>query len=295
MPDRTNVDDALFPDDNIFNDDYARDINASIEDHRNVILDYFETAVIFRGLDITNGTNPNTFRVNAGRAAGINGYRIIVPLPVDNIACVDATGNPNYIAIRHVWAYSGARLPAKAGAVTYNSIRSDDYEINVALVQQAEAAGWVLLGYTYKSGGTWYYVKTVPTYRSRPSRINLWDVTLGYAGNIPIGTNDMYHHGVQGARIHPPGTILIERMSASLIQAPAGAAIDFQMTFLGGVPGWAPAVHIPIGSNYGVHELGMLSTEIDATDWIGCWVIGNAGLVAGGNAYVNISGSVVSG
>lgn len=298
MPDRTNVNDALFPDDNIFNDDYTREVNASIEDHRNAVLDYHDTAVIFTGLTIETGTGLDTVKVLAGRGADIDGYRIIVPLDVDNIATLDTAGNPNYIAIRHVWAYSGARLPAKAGAVTYSSVRSDDYEINVALAQQNEAAGWILLGYTFKSLGIWYFVTDIPTNRSRDARTDVWSETWGYPGPVPApGTASMYHHGVQAARVHPETTILIQQIQASVIQSPVVATISFTLLLNGAGPPWpAPlGVTIPVGQNYASFDLGANAQEIDRTDYIGVQVTGNAGLTAGGNCFCRVSGTVRSG
>jgi|GEM_PF-1926564 len=297
MPDRTNVNDALFPDDNIFNDDYTRDVNASIEDHRNVILDYYDTAVIFKGLTIEEGTDADSVKVLAGRAADMDGYRVIVPIDVDNIPLIDSAGNPNYIAIRHVWAYSGDRLPAKAGAVTYNSVRSDDYEINIALIQQTEAAGWILLGYAYKAGSIWYFVTDVPTYRSRDARTEIWSETWGYPG--PVGTipNGMYHHGVQDARIHPETTILIRQIQASVIQAPVGDTIDFTFLLNGVLPPWAAplGVTMPVGVNYASCDLGENAQEIDRTDYIGVQVTGGPLIGGGGNCFCRVSGTVRSG
>lgn len=295
MPARTNITDVLFPDDNIFNDDYERDVVASMEDHQNVILDYHDTAIIFTGLEILDGTNPDTFMVRAGRGADINGNRIIVPLDVDNIPSLDATGNPNYIAIQHDWAYSIPRLPAKAGAVTYNSIRADDYDIDIALIQQAEAAGFILLGYAWKVGGIWYYFTDIPTNRSRNARLDIWDESFGYAGVVPVATNPMYHHGVQGARVHPPTTVLIQQMQCSVVAVPAGGTITFQMRINGAVPGWAPVVTIPIGAFYASTELGTLSTEIDRTDYVDIQITGNAGHVLGAEAFCRVSGTVRSG
>jgi hypothetical protein len=294
MPDRTNVNDVLFPDDNIFNDDYAREVNASIEDHRNVKLDLFGTiAVIYDGLLITNGTNPNTFMVTAGRGADLDGYRVIVPVNVDNIANVDAGGNPNYIAIRHIWSYSAARLPAKAGAVTYNSIRSDDYEINVSLVQQAEIGGWILLGYAYKSMGTWFYVMTVPTYRSRAISINAWEESFGYPGAVPVATVNMYHHGVQGAHVHSPNSIMVYGMQVSAVNAPVGDTINFQMTMNGGIPGPAPNVSLAIGSNYNSVDITPLYFEVTPTDFIGVQITGHPALTGGGNCTAKITGTLL--
>ncbi len=295
MPDRTNVTDALFPNDNVFNDYYERDVVASQEDHRNVINDYYDTAIIFTGLTIEDGTIVDTVMVRLGRGADINGYRVIVPLDVDNVATLDNTGNINYVAIRHVWAYSLPDLPAKAGAVTYNTVRSDDYEINVALIQQNEAAGWILLGYMWKVGGVWYYATDIPTNRSRNARMDIWDDSFGYAGVIPVAANLMYYHGVQGARVHPPTTVLIQQMQCSVMAAPAVGTITFQMRINGLIPGWAPTVTIPIGGFYNSAELGTLSTEIDRTDYIDVLITGNAGHVFGANAFCRISGTVRSG
>jgi len=195
MVNRTNVNDAFFSGDWILNDDYLRDVNASAEDDRLHGREHWSIyAVINEGLAVNDGTNPDTFMVRAGIARDMDKYLIYVPVDVDNVACVDTTGGPNYVAIRHTWAYAGARAAVKT-ASAYNSQRADSYEINVSGIAQNEAAGWVRLCVATKSGGVWSYNFNRP-YRSRFGQYGLVSWTFFYLGVVPVGPVLMLHQGV---------------------------------------------------------------------------------------------------
>jgi len=195
MVNRTNVNDAFFLGDWILNDDYLRDANAAAEDDRLHGREHWSIyAVINEGLSVNNGTNPDTFMVRAGIARDMDKYLIYVPVDVDNVACVDTTGGPNYVAIRHIWAYAGARAAIKT-ASAYNSQRADSYEVNVSGIAQTEAAGWVRLCVATKSGGVWSYNFNRP-YRSRFGQYGLVSWTFFYLGVVPVGPVLMLHQGV---------------------------------------------------------------------------------------------------
>jgi hypothetical protein len=247
MVDLTNVNDVNFPDDWVRNNDYLRDVNSHEAALRLHCREHWGAfAVINEGLLVQNGTNPDTFLITAGLARDMDKYPIVVPINVDNVACVDATGGWNYVAVRHPWAYSGDDAAVKTG-VGYNRIRSDAYEVNVAGVQQVEAAGWVLLCRAYKSGGIWYYVYEQP-YRSRFGQFGLLNWTYVYAGIVPVGPNLMSHQGAALELWTTPVDVALVKMTITAAVAAVvnstvatarvgGAATTLAVTLPGGLTG----------------------------------------------------------
>lgn len=297
MADYPNYPDPAFPGDWATNEMIAQSqagLRASI---RRLALDGYGTdAVIFNGLTGDTGTNPNTIKVLAGSCRDKNKYPIVVAIDEDNLA-VDVTGVWNYVAIKYLETGSDPGDSVKAG-VSYNKTITEDYDIDITIVgAHAEAAGWVNLFRVRWIAGAFEFDYDVPLgYRSRSARRDTWSATWGYSGAVPVGPGvDMFHNDTQGARVHPETTVMIRRFQVSLATAGAGAAIDFQLTFNGGIPGWAPFISLAIGVQYGIADLGILEYEISPTDYLGCTVIGNAGLAAGGNAFARISGEPTSG
>lgn len=207
MVSRTNVNDANWPDDWYRNNDVLQDLTAEEQAIRDVMVDIYgiTNAYIFAGLTVENGAGADTFLVNAGRARDYLKYHIVVPVNVDNIACFDATGLDNFIAIRHIWAYANPDAAVKSG-VAYNRQRSDYYEINVAGAAHNEAAGWVRLARAWKVGGIWYYdmefTTGVANYgRSRESELESWSIDFSYMG-LPGAGLLLDRHAMVGG---PPG------------------------------------------------------------------------------------------
>jgi hypothetical protein len=203
MVDHTNVNDAAFLGDWILNTDYLRDLNSHEQAIRDTMLDLFGSdAIVFDGLMLSDGTNPDSVQVSAGRGRDNLKYHVLLAALVDNIPFVDATGGYNYVAIRHKWAYSGADASAKIGTA-YNRIRSDDYEIEVANAIHAEAAGWINLGRAHKAGGIWYYEFNYP-YRSYGSAAIPFHMDFAYPGALPGVNTFMYRHGINADIIPVP-------------------------------------------------------------------------------------------
>jgi hypothetical protein len=162
-------------------------------------------AYVFAGLTVENGAGLDTFLVNAGRCRDYQKYHIVVPANVDNIPCVDNTGNWNYIAVRHIWAYANADAAVKSG-LAYMRQRSDAYEINVANAAHNEAAGWVRLARARVIGGVWEYdmefTEGNPNYgRSRMAELESWSIDFAHLG-APMAAVLMDRHTIVGG---PPG------------------------------------------------------------------------------------------
>lgn len=209
MVSRTNVNDAAFPHDWILNNDYLRDSNANEEAIRDTMLDLFGTrAVIFSGLTIQNGTNPDTFMITTGRARDLNKFHVVVPAGgIDNIPALNTAGGWNYIAISHAWSYAGARAAVK-NAAAYNSVRADSYLQDVNPVIRNEAAGYILLGRAQKIAGVWYYEMWEP-YRSIQATLNSFEIDftyLGCPGGAAVWGN---RHDLVGLDLFPVSTALV--------------------------------------------------------------------------------------
>ena len=207
MVSRTNINAAEWPDDWYLNADVLRDLNSEEQAIRDVMIDIYgiTDAYIFAGLTVEDGATPDTFKINAGRCRDYLKYHIVIPNDIPGEPSVDVTGAWNYIAVRHIWNYSLPRPPAKGGAA-YNAVRSDGYEINVALVAHAEAAGWVRLARARKIGGVWEYDHLFaagdPNYgRSREAEAGAWVIDFSYLG-VPAAPTLMNRHTIVGG---PPG------------------------------------------------------------------------------------------
>jgi len=207
MVSRTNITDAEFLNDWYRNNDVLQDLTAEEAAIRDTMVDIYgiTNAYVFSGLTVEDGAGANTFLVNAGRCRDYLKYHIVVAANVDNIPCLDATGVWNYIAVRHIWTYANADAAVKSG-IAYNRQRSDGYEINVAAVAHAEAAGWVRLARAQKIGGVWIYdmefTEGDPNYgRSRTAELESWAIDFSHVG-VPGAGVLMNRHDILGG---PPG------------------------------------------------------------------------------------------
>jgi hypothetical protein len=211
MVDQTNVNDAQFLNDWYRNNDVRQDLNTAREIGRNIMVDIYgiTNAYIFAGLTVEDGAGADTFLVNAGRCRDYQKYHIVVPANVDNIPCVDNTGNWNYIAIQHIWAYANPDAAVKSG-VAYNRQRSDYYEINVAAAAHNEAVGWVRLARARRVGAVWEYdmefTEGIANYgRSREAELESWDIDFSYLGAVPAAPGIlMDRHTIVGGPLAGP-------------------------------------------------------------------------------------------
>ena len=222
MVDRSNVSDPAFVKYkcDVRQEDVRRDLNAEDQAIRDAVIDFFDgEPFIGTGLLVENGAGADTFKVTAGRARDCNGRHIVVPVAVDNIPCVDNTGDYNYIAIRHVWTYENADAAVKTG-LAYFRQRSEGYEINVALVgdPRDETEGWVRLALARKIGAVWHYYMeryasaedyprsatgAAGTFFGRTEALSLGQTTEYFSVlGAPMAGVLMDRHGIPGG---PPG------------------------------------------------------------------------------------------
>ena len=225
---QTNVNDPAWLKDYYRLNDVQRDINAEEQAIRDTMLDmYGGTPYIFGGLDVINGTVPGTHAVNPGRARDKDGFSIIVPALVDNIPNVGAAAD-QYLAIKHAWTYANPDAAVKSG-IAYNRQRSDGYEINVAAVAHAEAAGWVRLARATAAGaGLWNYemeysASPDPWPRSCGAELDTWTIDFTYPG-VPAGPVFMNRHGLAALNLwRVPFDFLVLKVGVIVNVAAAGA------------------------------------------------------------------------
>lgn len=248
MVDRTNVNDAEWPNDWYRNNDVLRDLNSEEQAIRDIMIDiYGAQAWIFSGLVVEDGATADTFKITAGRARDNNKYHILLGADHDNEPCFDATGLDNFIAIRHIWAYSEPDAAVKSG-IAYNRVRSDHYEINVAAAAHAEAAGWVRLARAYKVGGVWCYDMEYgignPNYgRSREAELDAWTIDFAYWG-VLAGAVLLDRHSLIALDLwRVPFDFLVCRVEVDVRVADPAAATTFDL-FQNGVihPSWGAGV-----------------------------------------------------
>jgi len=268
MVDRTNVNDAEFPNDWYRNNDVLQDLTAEETAIRDTMVDIYgiTNAYIFSGLTVENGAGVDTFLINAGRCRDYLKYHIVLPFNVDNIPSVDLTGAWNYIAVQHQWAYANPDAAVKSG-LAYNRQRSDFYLINVALAAHNEAAGWVRLARARLIGGVWEYdmefTEGIANYgRSRTAELESWAIDFSYLGQ-PGGLVLMDRHSLVGLNLwRVPFDFLVCRVEVDARVADPAAATDVDLIQNGvNHPNWGAgsftlpmtllnAVHYsPIGSD----------------------------------------------
>jgi len=207
MVSRTNVNDPEWLNDHGRLNDYLQDLTTEETAIRDTMVDIYgiTNAYIFSGLTVEDGAGADTFLVNAGRCRDYLKYHIVLAANVDNIPCVDNTGNWNYIAVRHIWTYANPDAAVKSG-IAYNRQRSDDYEIQVANAAHNEAAGWVRLARARVVGAIWEYdmefTEGVANYgRSRTAELESWSIDFSHFG-LPGAGVLMDRHTIIGG---PPG------------------------------------------------------------------------------------------
>ncbi|MEE9456757.1 MAG: hypothetical protein V3W11_06375 [bacterium] len=218
MVSRTNVNDAKFLKDWVKADDYRRDVNAAAEAARDVMLDIFGMpAIILSGLEVGDGTMPDTFLITAGRARDMKKYHVVVAADEDGVAVVDAGGGYNYVAIRHIWSYESPDGAHDTG-LGYNRLRADDYEISVADSLFDEAEGWVNLARAKKTAGVWAYDVQYP-YRSHEATADVarWAFTLPdvYDSTSAGTTVSLYHHGLSEDVFPTPFDVRFHRLTVA--------------------------------------------------------------------------------
>jgi hypothetical protein len=157
MVERTNVNGAHFLEDWILNEDYRRDVNADELAIRDLSKDvYGGGPIIFEGLTLEPGSNPDTLKIKAGRARDGDHRHVVLPIDVDNFAENVEPDGYNYVAVKHELAYSGFRAAVKTGN-GYQAVCADHYQIHVSTGPHLEGEGWINLGLAVGQGGTWTF------------------------------------------------------------------------------------------------------------------------------------------
>jgi len=155
----TNVGEAAFLDDDLFLDDYKRDVEGFEDDIRACYQDAAPESVgalVVAGGFIAEGEDPDTFVVSAGTRARDKSGLPCVLAAAATVAAVDADGGWNYVALKHAWAYSASR-PAYDTSASYYACRADDCQVIVASTLPDEDDGYVNLGKVKKLLGVWTF------------------------------------------------------------------------------------------------------------------------------------------
>jgi hypothetical protein len=226
---RTNVNDRHFSDDLVYNEDYRRDANAAELGVREAVTNICGPgAVIFEGLTVENGTAPDTFKVNPGRARDKDKRHVVLTSGLDDIDPADSTA-ANYIAIRHKWSASNAANAVKTGR-PYNRVRADGYELDISRARHDEAAGWVNLAraeWNDEESGFDYHTDYPDRSRAAIRDAVFW--TFTYPGTLVHGSTDvyMYHHGVNKDVFAIPFDLVIHRVTFTAVSF--GDVITFNL------------------------------------------------------------------
>jgi len=165
MPEKFNINDPEALNDMLFPLDYRTDENANEQEHGEIVGDVLgDMPVIIAGLSVTTATTPLKFKVLAGAGRDVDGKRTAVAVDQDDQEPATVVpGAWNYIAIKHAYTTSDARL-AKGSGVSYDSRRQDSYEIDISASEQNEADGYIRLTRARNVGGAWEFDDS---YRSR--------------------------------------------------------------------------------------------------------------------------------
>lgn len=165
MAEKFNINDPEALNDTLFPLDYRTDENANEQEHGEIVGDVLgDMPVIIEGLSVTTGTSALKFKILAGVGRDIDGLRVTLDSDQDDQEPATVVeGAWNYIAIKHIYTYSDARL-AKGSGVSYNSRRQDSCEIDISASEQLESEGYIRLTKAKNVGGVWEFDTS---YRSR--------------------------------------------------------------------------------------------------------------------------------